>query len=84
MGFHSRQLDFMLRTVFCSADAARVSCRPTPRSLEQCASRSRSAGLYRTVVTVSSPPHSRSKVATGVDFSGSHRCTAASEEAVAN
>ena len=70
--------------VFCNALEVRVSCNPIPRSFEQCAIKSRSAGLYRTVVTVSSLPQRLLNVDIGMDRSGSHKCTAASEEAVAN
>mmetsp|Transcript_4118 Transcript_4118/g.9348 ORF Transcript_4118/g.9348 Transcript_4118/m.9348 type:complete len:203 (+) Transcript_4118:664-1272(+) len=80
--FHSRQLHFLDMIVFCNAKAVRVPCKPIPRSFEQCAIRSRSAGLYRTVVTVSSLPQRLLNVDMGVERSGSQRCTAASEEAV--
>jgi hypothetical protein len=63
-----------------------VSCNPIPRSLEQWAIKSRSAGLYRTVVTVSSLPHRLLNVVMGVDIvrSVSQMCTAAVEEAETN
>ena len=84
IGFHSRQFDFIPMIVFCSADAVRVSCSPIPRSLLQWAIKSLSAGLYLTVVTVSSLPHKLLNVVIGVDRSGSHRWTAASDDAVTN
>jgi hypothetical protein len=55
IGFHSRQLDLILRTVFLKLELARVSCSPMPLSEEVCARRERSEGFHLTTLHESVP-----------------------------